>query len=427
MIELNGKYGNTKIFNDYVEEAAMSQVINLINDPVAKNTKIRFMSDVHAGEGCTIGTTMILSDKVVPSFVGVDIGCGVLAYRITGIDDANLKEIDKAIRENIPHGRNVGNFNRALFESVSGFVSKDFLDEIKEICNRTGQSYAYVLDSLGTLGGGNHYIEIDKGKEDSYLMVHSGSRNFGKNIAEYHQNIANKNFSIDAKVAKDKASLIEEYKSKGRQKEIAEALKKLEVQTRAKYKAHTQFPYLVGKEMKAYLHDMKIAQEYAKINRRMIADIIIKRTELYYSGFKIESVHNYIETHRIGGIGYRVDVEFLRKGAISAYTDETVLIPLNMRDGTLIGYGKGNEDWNYSAPHGAGRLMSRRKAKETVDLEEYKETMKEAGIFSTCVNEHTLDESPFAYKDAEEIKMYVEDTIELIDHVKPIYNFKSDN
>lgn len=394
MIELKGKYNTAKVFTNNVEQRAISQIIDLCNQEFSKGSKIRIMPDTHAGAGCTIGTTMTITDKIVPNLVGVDIGCGMYCVKLKE-KEIDFELLDKVIRNYIPSGQNIR-------ESKHN-KSKDIQIEKLKCFNHI--NYDRAIKSIGTLGGGNHFIEIDRDNNDNlYLVIHSGSRYLGKQVAEYYQELGYKKL-IDNRMTKEQ--LINKLKNEGREKEIQKELKKL-----PNIKINKQLAYVEGVNLVDYLHDMKIAQEYAKINRVVIAEEILKNTGLTIDE-SFTTIHNYID----------IENKILRKGAISADLGEKVIIPINMRDGSIIAIGKGNEDWNKSAPHGAGRLMSRSKAKEFVTLEEFKDSMN--GIWTTSVNEHTIDESPMVYKSLDEIIDNVKDAVEIIDIIKPLYNFKA--
>ena len=392
-----------KIFTENIEYEAFDQIYTLIKQPAFKDCKVRIMPDVHAGAGCVIGFTADLGDKVIPNIVGVDIGCGMLTVQLGAID-IDYEKLDTVIRKCVPSGRNVHEGRHHRFE------------ELKDLyCYRELKDTKRLECSIGTLGGGNHFIEIDAAENgNKYLIIHTGSRNLGKQVAEYYQNLAVEIMSGKDELYDAQEKLIAEYKAQGRKSEIQKAIKEL----------HRKFNpnplgipkalcYLTGKYRDAYLHDMEICQYFAMKNRDAIADAIIDEMGWKVSGVHFETIHNYIE----------FGSNMVRKGAISAKKDEMLLIPINMRDGCILGYGKGNEDWNYSAPHGAGRLMSRSKAKEAVSLEEFKASME--GIFTTSVGMSTIDESPMAYKSLEEIVENIEDTVEIIDILKPVYNFKA--
>ena len=394
MIILNGKYETAKIFTNNCETEARSQIIELLNQPFAKECHARFMPDVHAGKGCTVGTTMLIKDKVCPNLVGVDIGCGVEVYKIKETE-LDLEKLDNMLQENIrvPYG-----FSKRNFEHE--FVKKIKLEDLK--CFKS-IDYNGAKLSLGSLGGGNHFIELDKdSKGNIYLVIHSGSRHLGIEVCKYYQNIAEKNDNtINIK------EIIDQLKLEGRQLEISSTLKRIKEETPIIPK---DLRYITGSDLEDYLHDMNITAEYASLSRQAMADEIIK----YMDWTEVElfsSIHNYIED------------KVIRKGAISAEKGKKLIIPISMKDGSIIGIGKGNSDWNYSAPHGAGRVLSRGKAKELLSLEDFKESMK--GIYTSCVGESTLDESPMAYKKLEEIQEAIVDTVDIIDVIRPIYNFKA--
>ena len=399
MIILEGKFAKCKVFTNELDSESQKQLIDILNHPMSKDTIIRVMPDVHAGAGCVVGFTSTLSDKIVPNIVGVDIGCGVLTAVLEDFN-VDLKELDDFIRTTIPLGMNIHESD--LYSSMTKIT-----DEIKHVSDVTGQDYDYVIRSLGTLGGGNHFLEVEKGKQFCYLTIHTGSRNFGLKIAVFHQKKAEK-FYKD-KVKKEIKIKIEEIKRNFKGKEIEREILKLKSQT----KIPTGQEYLTGEDANLYLEHMKIAQKYAALNRNIILNNVVNKFDLSVIDY-IESKHNYIDLEH--GI--------VRKGAISAKKDEKVVIPLNMRDGIVIGKGRGNEDWNYSAPHGAGRALSRRKAKESLSIEQFKSEME--GIWSTSINEATLDESPMAYKDSSIILDYLKETVIIEDIAKPIYVIKGD-
>ena len=403
-----------KIFTDNIEQEAVNQINLLLEQEPFKNCKVRIMPDVHAGKGCVIGFTANLGDKVIPNIVGVDIGCGMLCVELGNID-LDLEKLDKVINENIPAGRNIRERKLIDFEKINDLYC---LRELKEI-NKFNRS-------IGTLGGGNHFIEVDIDEEgNKYLVIHTGSRNLGKQVADYYQDLAIQLCSGKEKMFKRKEEIIRIYKEQGKKSEIQKALKELEEE----YKLNTpdlpkELCYLTDKYREMYLHDMKICQKYASLNRLQIAKMILINyfdltyiPDMYPSIMhnSLETIHNYIS----------FEDNIVRKGAIRANKGEKVLIPINMRDGSIIAVGKGNEDWNNSAPHGAGRIMSRMKAKETFNLEEFKESMKD--IYSTSVVEETIDEAPFVYKPIKEIIDNIEDTVEIERIIKPIYNFKAKN
>lgn len=395
---------NLKIFTNNIEDVAKKQIDLLLEQEAFKNCKVRIMPDVHAGAGCVIGFTGNLGDKVIPNIVGVDIGCGMLCVKLGDID-IDLEKLDQVIREYVPSGMNVHN-------DVP--IPTFFLGHLKcykELKNKDN----WLEKSMGTLGGGNHFIEVDvDDKNNKYLVIHTGSRNLGKQVAEIYQEKAIEYCSYKKEMAEEKMAAILYLKNEGREKEIQNKLKEIT----KKYEGETKLPkdlcYLEGKLREDYLHDMEICQQFATINRETIAGEIIARMGLMLCVENhFHTVHNYISF---------ID-NIIRKGAISARKGEKVLIPMNMRDGCIIGVGKGNDDWNQSAPHGAGRIMSRIKAKETFSIDEYKESMKD--IYTTSVNENTIDEAPMVYKPMQEIIDCIGDTVEIIKIIKPIYNFKA--
>lgn len=396
MFDLNGKYATARIFTDNIENEAISQIYELCNQEFVKDCKVRIMPDVHAGKGCTIGTTMEIKDKVVPNLVGVDISCGVLCIKLKE-KEIDFKKLDEIIRKYVPSGMNVR--EKAIYGSE---IRKIGLQKLKCINNI---SMDRAEKSLGSLGGGNHYVEIDIDEEQNlYLVIHSGSRYLGKQVAEYYQKIATNDLTNNTK---EKIALIEKLKNEGREKEIECALKVFD-----KPKIPSHLAYLEGIHLKNYLHDVGIIQKYAHMNRKTIANEIITRIGLTIEE-EFTTCHNYID----------LDHMILRKGAISAQKGEKLIIPINMRDGAIIGIGKGNPDWNYSAPHGAGRIMSRSKAKELVSLEEFKKSMND--VWTTSVCQSTVDESPMVYKSIEEIVENIKDTVTIERIIKPVYNFKA--
>ncbi len=403
-----------KIFTEDIEQEAVDQINLLLEQEPFKNCKVRIMPDVHAGKGCVIGFTADLGDKVIPNIVGVDIGCGMLCVELGKID-LDLVKLDKIINENVPAGRNIREEKLINFDKINDLYCLRELKETKKF-NR----------AIGTLGGGNHFIEVDIDEEENkYLVIHTGSRNLGKQVADYYQNLAMELCSGKEEMFKRKEEIIRTYKEQGRKSEIQKALKELEAEYKQnKPELPNELCYLTGKYREMYLHDMEICQLYASLNRLQIAKMILTNYfELTYipeiyppiMSDSFETIHNYIS--------FKDNI--VRKGAIRANEGERVIIPINMRDGSIIAVGKGNEDWNNSAPHGAGRLMSRKKAKETFNLEEFKKSM--ADIYSTSVLEETIDEAPFAYKPMQEIIDNIQDTVEIEKIIKPIYNFKAKN
>ncbi len=398
MFEIKGKYASAKVFTDYADEASVAQILELCNQPMAQETQIRIMPDVHAGAGCTIGTTMTITDKIIPNLVGVDIGCGM---ETTVIKESYIEpqKLDKLIRSEIPSGCQARTKQHKYAEKI----------DLSELYCYKHIHAEHALLSIGSLGGGNHFIEVDKDENKNiYLVIHSGSRHLGVEIARYYQEEAYKllNGSDEMTVQ----NLIREYKAQGRQKEIESAVKKIKNTKQTSVPKH--LAYCQGKLFDQYLHDMKIAQEFAVLNRQAMTDVIVRGMHWHVKD-QFTTIHNYID----------IDNRILRKGSVSAQAGEVLIIPMNMRDGSLICKGKGNPDWNYSAPHGAGRLMSRSQAKETCSIAEYKKQMQ--GIYTTSVGMDTLDECPMAYKPMQEIIDNLEPTAEIISIIKPVYNFKA--
>lgn len=398
---------NLKIFTKNIDEEALKQINELLDQDAFKDSKVRIMPDVHAGKGCVIGFTGNLGNKVIPNIVGVDIGCGMLCIELGNIE-LDLEKIDNIIRKYVPSGRNVHE------KLQSKFVDLEKLYCLKELKNNND----FLERSLGTLGSGNHFIEIDKDEDNNkYLVIHTGSRNLGKQVASIYQEKAIKYCSYKKEMQEEKEKIKLEYKKQGRKSEITAAL----IDVEKKYEGKTKLPidlcYLEGENREKYLHDMKICQEFARNNRLCIAKQILFNyfnIDNLDNNFKyFETIHNYIS----------FEDNIIRKGAIAARSNERVLIPMNMRDGCIIGIGKGNDDWNKSAPHGAGRIMSRNKAKEVVNIDEYRKSMN--GIYTTSVNKDTIDEAPMVYKPMQEIVDCIKDTVEIEKIIKPIYNFKA--
>lgn len=382
-----------KIFAKTIEPAARAQIDLLLEQEAFKDCKVRIMPDVHAGAGCVIGFTANLGDKVIPNIVGVDIGCGMLTVNLGKID-IDYAKLDDVIRKYVPAGM-------AVHENGGYQMAIDAL-----WCRPRLRNTEWLHNSMGTLGGGNHFIEIDEGEDGcKYLVIHTGSRNLGKQVAEIYQDIAVKTLYS---ATEERAAIIERLKAEGREKEISAEL--------AKIKAKTTIPkdlcYLEGENRERYLHDMRICQKFARKNRQIIAEILIHQMRWRAVFNCFETVHNYID-----------DFGMVRKGAIRADAGEMVLIPINMRDGCIIGIGRGNEDWNCSAPHGSGRLMSRAQAKKTIQMEDYRAAMD--GVYTSSVSSNTLDEAPQAYKPMEEILSIISDTVEVKEIIKPVYNFKA--
>lgn len=398
MFEIKGKVNTAICYAKVVEQEAIDQIARMCDYEFTAGSRIRIMPDVHAGKGCTIGTTMTVHDKAVPNIVGVDIGCGMYTVSL-GEQEIDLVKLDEAAHY-VPSGKNVWEGRQERFD----------LERLR--CYRSLKDTKRLERSLGTLGGGNHFIEVERAADGTaYLVIHSGSRNLGKQVAEIYQQLA-----VDLNKGKEtyfqeREAIIREYKAAGRRKEIQDALKKISWNAR-----ETTMPedlcYLYGQYLEDYLYDVEICQEFARRNREKIAEVLLAWTGMTGSdGF--HTVHNYIDTGEM----------ILRKGAIAAHAGEKVLIPINMKDGSVLAVGKGNPEWNYSAPHGAGRLMSRRTAKERLSMELYRELMK--GIYTTSVSEETLDEAPMAYKSLEDIIDVIRESVEVIDILKPIYNFKA--
>lgn len=398
MIEVQGKYNNAKIFTDVVDSTSIAQVLELCNQEFTAGSRIRMMPDIHAGAGCTIGTTMTITDKVVPNLVGVDIGCGMETVRIRE-KSVDLQKLDQVIHERVPSGF-------AIRDKAHDYLNKINLNEL---CCISHIKMSRAEKSIGTLGGGNHFIEMDKDDDENlYLVIHSGSRHLGVEVANYYQEEGYKalNHADDTAIKE----LVSRMKAEGREKQIEKEIK------RVKNLKQTNIPkslaYVTGELFEQYIHDMKIVQHYAMLNRQAMVDEIVRAM-----GFHVEeqftTIHNYIDTEAM----------ILRKGAVSAKAGEKLLIPINMRDGSLICVGKGNEDWNLSAPHGAGRLMSRAEAKRSFTVSEFEKQMAE--VYTTSVNKSTLDECPMAYKNMQDILNNIGPTAEVVKIIRPIYNFKA--
>ena len=400
MLEIKGKYATAICYAKVIEDEAIEQIKRMCDYKLTEGSEIRIMPDVHAGKGCTIGTTMTIVGKACPNVVGVDIGCGMYTVKLKN-KELDFEKIDEACHF-IPSGMNVWEGRMERFD----------LSDLK--CYRSLSDTKRLERSLGTLGGGNHFIEVDQASDGTYyLVIHSGSRNLGKQVAEIYQQIAIDLHSGKEQYYIDRDRIIEEYKSAGKRKEIEGELKRL----KKEYEDNAllipaDICWLYGKFLDDYIHDVKICQAFAKKSRERMAEIILERTGME-AVESFHTIHNYIDT----------DEMILRKGAIAAHEGEKVLIPINMRDGSVIAVGRGCKDWNYSAPHGAGRIMSRTKAKDSLSMDEYKETMK--GIYTTSVNESTLDEAPMAYKSLEDIIDVIRDSVDIIEVMKPVFNFKA--
>ena len=398
MLEIKGKVNTALCYAKVIEDEAIEQIRRMCDYPMTEGSRIRIMPDVHAGRGCTIGTTMTISDKAVPNVVGVDIGCGMYTLRLAQ-REIDMEKLDEAAHY-IPSGKHVWEGRQERFD----------LTELR--CYRALKDTKWLERSLGTLGGGNHFIEVDAAADGTkYLVVHSGSRNLGKQVAEYYQKLA-----IDLNKGKEeyflkRDALIAEYKAAGRRAEIQKALKELHWSSR-EATIPEDLCFVYGQYLEDYLFDVEICQRFARRNREKMAEILTERSGLTPLD-AFHTIHNYIDTEEM----------ILRKGAIAAHQGEKVLIPINMRDGSVLAVGKGNPEWNYSAPHGAGRIMSRTAARASLDLEEYRREM--AGVYTTSVSEGTIDEAPMAYKSLADILDVIEDSVEVLEVLKPIYNFKA--
>ncbi len=400
MFDIQGKITTAVCYAKVVEDAAIEQIRRMCDSPLTENAKVRVMPDVHAGKGCTIGTTMTVTDRACPNVVGVDIGCGMYTVKLAD-NEIDFEKIDEACHF-IPSGMKVWEGRMERFD-LTGLR-----------CYRSLRDAKRLERSLGTLGGGNHFIEADKAADGTfYLVIHSGSRNLGKQVAEIYQQLA-----VDLHSGKEEyfnkcEEIIRTYKEQGRRAEIQETLKALKKEFKSKGPdVPEDLCWLYGTYLDDYLHDVEICQAFARRSRERMAEIILERTGMT-AVESFHTVHNYIDT------GERI----LRKGAIAAHAGEKVLIPINMRDGSVLAVGRGNPEWNFSAPHGAGRVMSRATAKETLDMETYRAAM--AGIYTTSVNPDTIDEAPMAYKSLEDIIDVIRDTVDVLEVMKPVYNFKA--
>ena len=403
---ITGKYNTAKIFIDQCEDACVEQVRELLNQEPFRDAKVRIMPDCHAGKSCVIGFTANLGDKIIPNVVGVDIGCGMLTVELGKIE-IDYERLDEVIKTYVPSGREINEGRLMKFPKIQ---------QMK--CYRELKDTRRLERAIGSLGGGNHFIEIDVDDEgNKYLVIHTGSRNLGVQVCGIYQKKAVGIHIGKKELWAEEQRIIKEYKEAGRRNEIQEVIKELHRNFRQKAPdVPLELCYLTGEFSQDYLYDMKICQEFADENRHMIARLILTNYGLNPIG-EFSTIHNYID-HESG---------IIRKGAVSAKKGEKLLIPINMRDGALICVGKGNEDWNCSAPHGAGRLFSRTEASNRFSVDDFQKTMKEAGVFTTCVNESTLDESPFAYKGMKDIVENIEPTAEIIKVIKPVYNYKASN
>lgn len=410
-----------KIFTDNIETTAIEQIERLLTIPAFGGCKIRIMPDVHAGAGCVIGFTGDLGDKVIPNIVGVDIGCGILVQPFTCMKEIDYHALNEFILHHIPSGHNYRDNKYAPLPQKYMDAYRESKNLVKQMrCYRELKETKRLNLSIGSLGGGNHFIELDRDESSLYyLVVHTGSRNLGKQVADIYQKLAVKCQSGWAELMEEQNHLITEYKQAGRKDELQDVIRKLHNSFKMrKPTIPPDLSYLEGRYREDYLHDMRLCQQWAKINRRMITGLIMDYlisqgyADMCEDDLQFESIHNYIS-----------DDNIIRKGAISANAGEKCIIPLNMRDGSLICIGKGNEDWNCSAPHGAGRIMSRSQAFQNISLDDYARSMQ--GIYTECVNEDTKDESPMVYKPKDEIIRNINDTVSVVNVIKPVYNFKA--
>lgn len=402
-MEITGKFGTAKIFTDLIEDEAVSQIYGMLNNDVTEGSFVRIMPDVHAGKGCTIGTTIKLNGKVCPNLVGVDIGCGMLVSEILN-DSIDLKAIDDAIKKYVKFGTNI--YDKAI---ISKSEENYWCLKLSSMFCRDSIDIPRSIKSIASLGGGNHFIEIDENEDKSkkYLVIHTGSRHLGLEVCKYYMDAAYKQMRSNIRDGVDVKGMVEKLKAEGRQAEISAFLSK-----NKKSPINKELAYCTDELYGKYMHDIEIVQEFALSNRLQMALLIAKKCGLNIKTL-FDTRHNYIDTTR--GI--------LRKGAVSAERGETLIIPMNMRDGSLICRGKGNPDWNYSAPHGAGRIMSRSKAKQVIGIDEFRKSME--GIYSTTICDGTIDEAPQAYKPIESILSNIKDTVDVVSIIKPIYNFKA--
>ena len=403
MFELNGKYGTAKVYATTVEDECMSQIYGFMNSPVVEDCKVAIMPDCHAGKGACIGFTQEIKNRVNPNMVGVDIGCGMLVLKIAKesgdiiFNKQGLEKFDKIMHTKIPSGMK----HRDTLHKFA----KDFT-EINDLI--ADADYNKELYGMGSLGGGNHFVEIDKDENgDYYIVIHSGSRHLGIAVAGYWEKRA---VAYHQNSSKAKNDLIAKLKKEGREQDIQKEINNL-----PKVVVSKELSYLEGEDVNGYLHDMKICQEFARLSREAMLDILVSEMGIKKHDIldKFCTIHNYID----------IENRILRKGSISLQKDESAIIPINMQFGSLIVKGKGNSEWNFSGPHGAGRLMSRSKAKQTLKMEDFEESMKD--IFTTSVSTATIDEAPMAYKSADEILENIKGNAEVISIIKPIYNFKA--
>ncbi len=400
MFEIQGKINTAVCYASVIEETAVEQIRRMCDYALTEGSRIRIMPDVHAGKGCTVGTTMTVEDRVCPNIVGVDIGCGMYTVRIHE-KEIDFEKIDAAAHR-IPSGMRVWEGRKEHFD-LTGLR-----------CYRALRDARRLERSLGTLGGGNHFIEIDRASDGTFfLVIHSGSRNLGKQVAEWYQNLA-----VDLHMGKEayfreRDEIIRTYKEQGRKQEIQGKLLEMEHLFLTKpLSVPPDLCWLHGEYLQDYLHDVNICQRFAVRNRELMAETLLSEAGLTGED-AFHTIHNYIDTEEM----------ILRKGAIAAHAGQRVLIPINMRDGSVLAIGKGNPEWNCSAPHGAGRLMSRSEAREKLRMEDYTASME--GVYTTSVNPGTIDEAPMAYKSLKDIVDVIRDTVEIVDIMKPVYNFKA--
>ncbi len=400
MFEIKGKVNTAVCYASVIEDSAVEQIRTMCDLALTDGSRVRIMPDAHSGTGCTIGTTMSVTDKACPNIVGVDIGCGMYTVKLED-RELDFEKIDEAAHY-IPSGMNVWEGRMERFD----------LTALR--CFRNLRDSRRLERSLGTLGGGNHFIEIERSSDGTfYLIIHSGSRNLGTQVAGFYQKLAVELHSGKEEYFRRRDEIISTYKAEGRRNEIQKALKKLENEYRHRDPdVPSELCWLTGTYLEDYLHDVEICQKFARRNRELMAEIITERTGMSL-GEAFHTIHNYIDT----------DEMILRKGAIAAHAGEKVLIPLNMRDGSVLAVGKGNPEWNYSAPHGAGRIMSRTKARSSISMDTYRSAME--GIYTTSVTESTIDEAPMAYKSMEDIIDVIRDSVDIIEIMKPVYNFKA--
>ena len=398
MIEIIGTYNTARCFTGQLENSAAEQIRTVCDQPEFADCKIRIMPDVHAGMGCTIGTTMTITDKVVPGMVGVDIGCGMETVLLEETE-LDFDHLDRIIRKCIPCGRDIRKLPHKLNDEI----------DLTQLRCSPYVNLDRAQKSIGTLGGGNHFIEVDRNEKGQlYLVVHSGSRHIGNEVAKYYQDEGRKAFWGGARHQVD--AVVAELKAQGRFQEIQPTVDRL--RREHEIRMPKDLAYVEGQLFDDYIHDMKIIQRFAALNRKAMVDVILVGMRLR-AAEQFTTIHNYIDT----------DNMVLRKGAVAAYEGQKLLIPINMRDGSLICIGKGNLDWNCSAPHGAGRLMSRKEAFQQLSMEDYRREM--AGIYTTCVGRATLDEAPMAYKGIDEIISHIGPTVDIQERITPVYNFKA--